>query len=158
MRSWNTPLRKTRHQNIPLRDSNRKPTFVASFRTPRLNAYLRNAAISRRFERDPIPYALETDCPLEAAGFEPPHQEFVFPLASLLAASRRTILLPLFASHDSGRPNRAPFLMRRFESSRPSQPVRSPTIVFAGKRLTSLNQPRQRRAMEHKLTGYPSSC
>jgi hypothetical protein len=39
---------------IPLRDRNRKPTFVASFRTPRLSAYLRNAAISRRFERDPI--------------------------------------------------------------------------------------------------------
>ncbi len=25
------------------------------------------------FERDPIPYALETDCPLGAAGFEPLH-------------------------------------------------------------------------------------
>ena len=34
-------------------------------------------------------------------------------------------LLPLFAPHDSGRPNRARFLMRRFESCRPSQPVRS---------------------------------
>jgi hypothetical protein len=45
----------------------RKPTFVAGFRTPRLSAYLRNAAISRRFERDPIPYALETDCPLEVS-------------------------------------------------------------------------------------------
>ena len=49
-------------------------------------------------------------------------------------------------------------LMQKFEPCCPSQPVRSPTIVFAGKRLTSLNQPRQRRAMEHKLTGYPSSC
>ena len=28
-------------------------------------------------------------------------------------------LLPLFAPHDSGRPNRARFLMRRFESCRP---------------------------------------
>jgi hypothetical protein len=27
------------------------------------------------FERDPIPYALETDWPLEAAGFEPLHLE-----------------------------------------------------------------------------------
>jgi hypothetical protein len=31
------------------------------------------SAISRRFERDLIPYALETDCPLGAAGLEPPH-------------------------------------------------------------------------------------
>jgi hypothetical protein len=35
-------------------------------------------------------------------------------------------LLPFFASHDSGRPDRARFLMRKFESCRPSQPVRSP--------------------------------
>jgi hypothetical protein len=34
---------------------------------------VRNAAISRHFERDPIPYALETDWPLGAAGFEPLH-------------------------------------------------------------------------------------
>jgi hypothetical protein len=33
------------------------------------------SAISRRFERDLIPYALETDCPLGAAGFEPLHLE-----------------------------------------------------------------------------------
>ena len=33
----------------------------------------RNATISRHFERDPIPYALETDWPVEAAGFEPLH-------------------------------------------------------------------------------------
>ncbi len=32
-----------------------------------------NAAISRHFERDPIPYALETDWPVGAAGFEPLH-------------------------------------------------------------------------------------
>ena len=29
--------------------------------------------MSRHFERDPIPYALETDWPVGAAGFEPPH-------------------------------------------------------------------------------------
>ena len=28
-------------------------------------------------KRDPIPYALETDWPVGAAGFEPLHQEFV---------------------------------------------------------------------------------
>jgi hypothetical protein len=34
-----------------------------------------NAAISWHFERDPIPYALETDWPVGAAGFEPLHLE-----------------------------------------------------------------------------------
>ena len=63
-------------------------------------------------------------------------------------SSRRTIAVGPWG-HDSDAEVR-PLL--------PQQPVRSPTIVFAGKRLTSLNQPRQRRAMEHKLTGYPSSC
>ena len=33
----------------------------------------RNAAISWHFERDPISYALETDWPVGAAGFEPLH-------------------------------------------------------------------------------------
>ena len=33
----------------------------------------RNAVISWHFERDPIPYALETDWPAGAAGFEPLH-------------------------------------------------------------------------------------
>ena len=33
------------------------------------------SAISRRFERDLIPYALETDWPVGAAGFEPLHLE-----------------------------------------------------------------------------------
>jgi hypothetical protein len=31
------------------------------------------AQVSRHFERDPIPYALETDWPVGAAGFEPLH-------------------------------------------------------------------------------------
>ena len=35
----------------------------------------RNAAISWHFERDPIPYALETDWLAGAAGFEPLHLE-----------------------------------------------------------------------------------
>ena len=30
-------------------------------------------SISWHFERDPIPYALETDLPVEGGGFEPPH-------------------------------------------------------------------------------------
>jgi hypothetical protein len=35
---------------------------------------MRNAAISWHFERAPIPYALETDWPVGAAGLAPPHQ------------------------------------------------------------------------------------
>ena len=46
-------------------------TSVASRRGP----YGRNGALSRHFERDPIPYALETDWPAGAAGFEPLHRE-----------------------------------------------------------------------------------
>jgi hypothetical protein len=47
--------------------------FVRFFRTRRRGPYVRNAGISRHLERDPIPYALETDCPRGAAGFETPH-------------------------------------------------------------------------------------
>ena len=35
------------------------------------------SAISWHFERDPIPYALETDWPVGAAGFEPLHLEII---------------------------------------------------------------------------------
>jgi hypothetical protein len=42
-------------------------------------------------------------------------------------------LLPLFAPHDSGRPNWAGFLMRRFESGRPSQRVRSLRVTYEGR-------------------------
>ena len=49
------------------------PRFLASFRRRRPSPYERNAAISRHFERDPIPYALETDWPVGAGGFEPLH-------------------------------------------------------------------------------------
>jgi hypothetical protein len=36
-------------------------------------SFERNAAISWHFERDSIPYALETDWPVEAPGLEPLH-------------------------------------------------------------------------------------
>jgi hypothetical protein len=38
------------------------------------------AAISWHFERDPIPYALETDWPVGAAGFEPLHLDLQVPV------------------------------------------------------------------------------
>jgi hypothetical protein len=56
-----------------LRDRHWNPASVASFRRRRPDPYERNAAISWHFERDPIPYALETDWPVEAGGFEPLH-------------------------------------------------------------------------------------
>jgi hypothetical protein len=43
------------------------------FRRRRPDPYGRNAAISWHFERGPIPYALVTDWPVGAAGFEPLH-------------------------------------------------------------------------------------
>ena len=67
------PRLERRHQTIRLRDRHWNPTSVASFRRRRPSPYERNAAISRHFERDPIPYVLETDWPVEAAGFEHLH-------------------------------------------------------------------------------------
>jgi len=55
-----TPLER-RHQTIRLRDRHWNPASIASFRRRRPDPYERNAAISWHFERDPIPYALETD-------------------------------------------------------------------------------------------------
>jgi hypothetical protein len=54
------PRLERRHQTR-LRDRHWNPTSVASFRRRRPSPYERNAAISRHFERDSIPYALETD-------------------------------------------------------------------------------------------------
>jgi len=39
------------------------------FRTRRRGPYRRNGAISLHFERDPIPYALDSDWPVGAEGF-----------------------------------------------------------------------------------------
>ena len=66
-------LQETRHQNVVLGDSGPKSRFGRRFPHTETSPYVRNAAISRHFERDPIPYALETDWPLEAGGFEPLH-------------------------------------------------------------------------------------
>ena len=48
----------------------RKPATDAGFQCLSLRP---RRAISWHFERDPIPYALETDWPVEAGGFEPLH-------------------------------------------------------------------------------------
>ena len=66
-------LQETRHQNVVLGDSGPKSRFGRQFPHTETSPYVRNATISRHFERDPIPYALETDWPVEAAGFEPLH-------------------------------------------------------------------------------------
>ena len=58
-------LQETRHQNVVLGDSGPKSRFGRWFPHTETSPYVRNAAISRHFERDPIPYALETDWPLE---------------------------------------------------------------------------------------------
>jgi hypothetical protein len=91
-----------------------------------------NAAISWHFERDPIPYALETDWPVGAAGFEPLHLEIrSAELHPASTGSRRRSGAPLIrdaqvrvpppglrvlANSDSN--------MQRFESYRPNRPVR----------------------------------
>ena len=59
--------------NILLRDRTPKAHSWRQFPHTETKCLSRNTAISRRFDRDPIPYALETDCPLGAAGFEPLH-------------------------------------------------------------------------------------
>src|SRR4051794_29469431 len=57
--------------------SQREDGAVELTGTPKgLNArcpYRRNGAISRHFERDPIPYALDSDWPVGAGEFEPLH-------------------------------------------------------------------------------------
>ena len=52
-------LQETRHQNVVLGDSGPKSRFGRRFPHTETSPYVRNAAISRHFERDPIPYALE---------------------------------------------------------------------------------------------------
>ena len=47
--------------------------------TPKRSTAPAAHAISRHFERDPIPYALETDWPVGAAGFEPLHLDWNSP-------------------------------------------------------------------------------
>ena len=54
----------------------------------RLERRHRAASISWHFERDSIPYALETDWPVGAAGFEPLHIESEF--AKTLSPGGRT--------------------------------------------------------------------
>ena len=57
-------FQETRHQNVVIGDSRPKSRFGRQFRHTETSPYVRNAAISWHFERDPIPYALETDWPV----------------------------------------------------------------------------------------------
>jgi hypothetical protein len=134
---WGTPLER-RHQTIRLRDRHWNPASIASFRRRRPDPYERNAAISWHFEHDPTPYALETDWPVGAAGFEllhlmrtrqdsPPRgrvsnlciSEFEF--TETLSPGCRTRTCASRCGSWSG--SAAQILMHRFESCRPSQAV-----------------------------------
>ncbi len=98
-------------------------------------ARARNAAISWHFERDPIPYALDTDWPVGAAGFEPVHQEScpIGPIAivrrdewqQIVRRTRRRVH-DLRSPQDTTavKPAGRRFLMHRFEIRRPNRPVR----------------------------------
>src|SRR6476659_8876918 len=66
-------LDRAHHANLEA-EITQRPQRVLGVDRARL-PYARSAAISRHFERDPIPYALETDWPVGAAGFEPLHLE-----------------------------------------------------------------------------------
>src|SRR6476620_3137087 len=94
----------------------------------------RNAAISRHFERDPIPYALETDWLAGAGGFEPLHfgirsaavDHGLRPSLGMRCGTTTSIEMRTF---QCSRPERRVFAnsdsaMQRFEYCRPSQPVR----------------------------------
>jgi hypothetical protein len=120
-------------ENLEQRGIRSKRRILACGKFPqRLNAYLRNAAISRRFERDRIQYALETDWLAGAAGLEPLHLEIrsaeLHPAstgfrrrsgAPLIRDAQVRVLPPrlrVSANSDSN--------MQRFESRRLNQPVR----------------------------------
>ena len=140
-----TPRLERRHQTIRLRDRHWNPTSVASFWRRRPIPYERNATISWHFERDPIPYALETDWLVGAAGFEPLHLEIRS--AELHPASkgfRRRSGAPLIrdaqvrvpppglrvlANSDSN--------MQRFESRRPNRPVSLQRVTYEGRSKTA---------------------
>jgi hypothetical protein len=60
-------------QNTRSRPNRPHPASAGQFPHAETRSFWRNGAIMRHFERDAIPYALETDWPLGAEGFEPLH-------------------------------------------------------------------------------------
>ena len=58
-------------KNVVLGDSGPKSRFGRQFPHTETSPYVRNATISRHFERDPIPYALDSDWRVGAAGYSP---------------------------------------------------------------------------------------
>jgi hypothetical protein len=67
------PPLETETPNYPPQRQTLESRVRCQFPEAETSAYERNAAISWHFERNPIPYALETDWPVGAAGFEPLH-------------------------------------------------------------------------------------
>jgi hypothetical protein len=97
---------------------------------------------SRHFERDPIPYALETDWLAGAAGIVPEG----LPLSSNAKSGNRSRRTQSRRAHDLASPQGTTavkpaghkFLMQRFESCRPSQPVRLQRLTYEGRSATLL--------------------
>jgi hypothetical protein len=103
-------------------------------------------SISWHFERDPIPYALETDWPVGAAGFEPLHRmrrredsnlcisesEFAKTLSLGRQDSNLRMSIEICRAAPHSRRKSQAMIdssgsdseMQRFESSRPNRPVR----------------------------------
>ena len=103
---------------------------VASFRSRRPGPYERNAAISWHFEHDPIPYALDTDWPVGAAGLEPPHLGIKSGIAiDVLACSSSDFpgSLGLPRSGISTRAASSSPIASSLPRTRPSQPPRGPS-------------------------------
>ena len=102
---------KTRHPKKAIGDRRQEWRFHWQIPLTETKPHPRNAAVPRRFERHSLIDAQRPDSLAGAAGFELAHQKIVG--------------LPLSCDARSGSREGHKFLMQRFESCRPSQPVRS---------------------------------
>ena len=69
------PSQPVRRQRVTYEGRSKTPMAPACTNGPTRSADETKRRISWHFERDPIPYALETDLPVGAAGLETLHQE-----------------------------------------------------------------------------------
>ena len=146
---FHAALQKTRHQNVALRDRAPKSRFGRQFPHTETSPYVRNAATWWHFAGGPLQYALETDWLTGAAGFEPLHLEIKSAeLHPASTGSRRRSGAPLIRDAQVRVP--PPGLrvlansnsnMLRFESRRPSQPVRFPSLHSKGPRKANSGHP-----------------